>query len=461
VRLAVLPFQNFGGDPDREYLADGLTEETIASLGHIDPEHLQVIGRTSTMTYKGASKSLAVIGEELGVDYLVESSIRAEDARLRVICTLIRVRDQVQVWSASYDREPTSILVVQQELSTAIAEQITLHLSPARLHALARRHTRNPDAYDLYLRGRRFWNQLTPATTRRAVECYDGATQLDPAYALAWSGLADAFSSSPMNGDALPLHVWPLAQDAATRAVGAEPGLAEAQTALAIVNFMLGWDWPAAEAGLRQAIAVDASYAWAYIMLGNVLSQSGRHAEAWPMMRRGCELDPLSAINQAISSQVAFQAGDWSSAVEHARRAITIDPEFWVGHMQRGQVYEQLGKTELALESLNHAARLSGNSKPLSLRAHVLAKCGHADEAREMLRMLEHVSRARYIPPYALALVHAGLGERDQVFDCLDRAYTTRDVHLVFLTVDPKWDPFRTDPRFDVLLGRCGFIPTA
>ena len=460
VIVAVLPFANLGGDPDREYLADGLTEETIASLGQIDPEHLHVIGRTSTMTYKGAGKSLAVIGHELGVDYLVESSIRSEKGQLRVICTLIRVSDQVQIWSASYDREPTSVLGVQQELSMAIAGQIVLHLSPERIQALTRRHTRNADAYDLYLRGRRFWNQLTPATTRRAVDYYTGATQLDPAYALAWSGLADAYSSSPMNGDAPPLDVWPIARDAAARAVAAEPDLAEARTALAVVNFMLGWDWPAAEAGLREAIAIDASYAWAYIMLGNVLSQGGRHAEAWPMMRRGCELDPLSAISHAMSSQVAFQSGDWSSAVEHARRAIAIDPEFWVGHMQRGQVYEQLGKADLALESLNHAARLSGNSKPLSLRAHMLAKCGRADEAREMLSMLERISRERYIPPYALALVHAGFGERDEVFEHLARACVARDVHLVFLTVDPKWDPFRTDPRFDDLLSRCGFRRT-
>jgi TolB-like protein/Tfp pilus assembly protein PilF len=459
--LAVLPFENLGGHPDREYLADGFTEETIASLGQIDPEHLHVIGRTSTMAYKGAGKSLADIARELRVDYLVESSVRAENGHLRVISTLIRAHDQLRIWSASFDREPTSILGVQQELSTAIAAQIVRHIPPERLQALTRRQTRNADAYDLYLRGRRFWNQLTPATTRRALECYAQATQLDPTYALAWSGLADAYSSSPMNGDAATLDVWSLACDAATRAVGAQPRLAEARTSLAVVDFMLRWDWPAAEAGLRQALDIDASYAWAYTMLGNVLSQSSRHAEAWPLMRRGCDLDPLSAVTHAMSSQVAFQAGDWSSAMEHARRAIAIDPEFWVGHMQRGQVCEQLGQADLALESLNHAARLSGNSKPLSLRAYVLAKNGHADEAREMLRMLEDVSGSRHIPPYALALVHAGLGERDQVFECLDEAYVMRDVHLVFLTVDPKWDPFRADSRFAGLLSRCAFIPAS
>jgi TolB-like protein/Tfp pilus assembly protein PilF len=458
LRLAVLPFENLSGDPEREYLAEGLTEETIVSLGQIDPDHLHVIGRTSSAAYKGNRKAIAAIGEELKVDYVVESSIRAEGRRLRVVSKLIRAHDQVQVWSASYDREPTSMLGVQQELSTAIAEQIRLRLSPDRLKAVARRHTQNPDAYDLFLRGRRLWNQLTPATTRRAVDHYRRAIQLDPDYALAWSALADAYASSPMNGDAPPAKMWSLARDAASEAVRAEPALAEAQASLGAVEFMLGWDWQASEAALRRAIDLDPNYAWAHLVLGHLLSQSGRHAAAWRMMRRCCELDPLSAVNHSISSQVAFQARDHSAAVEHARQAIVIDPEFWVGYMQRGQAYEQLGESALAFEALTTAARLSGgNSKPISLRGYMLAKLGQTREAREVLNMLKTVLRERYVPPYAMALIYAGLGEHDEVFESLNTAYATRDVHLVFLTVDPKWNPYRADPRFDALLVRCGF----
>ncbi len=462
VMLAVLPFENIGSDPDREYLANGLTEEAIATLGQIDPEHLSVIGRTSTMAYKGTRKSLAAIGRDLSVDYLMEGSIRGESGVLRITAKLIRVRDQAQVWSASYDRQPTSMLGVQQELSTAIAKQIRLRLSPERLNALSRRQTRNADAYDLYLRGRRFWNQLTPPTTRRAVEYYTSATELDPEYSLAWAGLAEAYASGPVNGDARPLDVWPLAREAARQAIRAEANLAEAQHALGQVSWWLEWDWPTAETAFRRAVALDASNAWAHSMLGHLLSQRGRHDEASAFMRRGRELEPLSSLHCAMSSQVAFQAGDYSTAVEQARQATVIDPEFWVGYMMRGQAFEQLGETDLAFEALAIAARLSGgNSKPISLRGYLLARLGKLKDAREVLEMLEDVSRNRYVPPYAMALVHAGLGEQDTVFEWLDRAYAARDVHLVFLTVDSKWDPYRTDPRFDGFLARCDFMRSA
>ena len=205
----MLPFENLGADPEREYLADGLTEEAIAALGQVDPEHLGVIGRTSAMAYKGTTKSLAEIGQDLGATFLVEGSIRAERSRLRITTRLVRASDQIQIWSDSYDGEPGNIIEFQRELSVAIAQQIHLRLSPERLNGLARRQTQHSEAYDLYLRGRYFWNQLSPLTTRRALELYSRATELDPNYALAWCGLADAYATSPINGDANPLEVGP------------------------------------------------------------------------------------------------------------------------------------------------------------------------------------------------------------------------------------------------------------
>lgn len=460
--LAVLPFENLSGDLDREYLADGLAEETIASLGQVDPERVSVVGRTSMMAYKRTTKSLAEIGRELGADYLVESSIRTEGDRLRITSKLIRVRDQVQVWSESFDREPASMLGLQQELSSAIAEQIRLRLSPERLNALTRRQTQNPDAYDLYLRGLNFANQRTPPTTRRAIEYYERATSLDPDYALAWAGLAMAHAASLLNGDASPLEVGPHARKAGMQAVRADPNLAEAQFSLGYLNWVLEWDWTAAEAAFRRAIALDPRYPQAHLVLGHSLSQMGRHSEAAPLTRRARELDPLNAMTHALSSQVAFQARDYSAAVEYARQAIVIDPEFWIGYMQRGQALERLGKADLALEALTNAARFSShNSKPVSLRGYMLAKLGRTNEAREVLRMLEDVSHQRYVPPYAMALVNAGLGEQKAMFEWLDQAYAARDVHLMFLTVDPKWDPYRADPRFIALLARCSFTRIA
>jgi serine/threonine protein kinase/Flp pilus assembly protein TadD len=432
--LAVLPFENLSGDSDREYLADGLVEETIASLGQVDPDRLSVVGRTSVMVYKRTTKSLAEIGRELGADYLLESSIRAGSNRLRITAKLIRVRDQIQVWSESYNREATNILGLQEELSLAIAEQIRSRLSPDRLKVLARRQPRNADAYDLYLRGRNFEKQRTPPTTQRAIEYYQRATALDPEYALAWSGLAFTYAARSINSDASPLEVWPRAREAALRAVRANPNLSEAQLALGYVTWLLGWDWPTAERVLRRAVDLNPHQDTAHQALGHALSQMGRHSEAQPAMRRARELDPLYAMPYAMSSQVAFQARDYRGALDYANQAIALDQEFWIGHVARGSALEQLGQDELALQALTIAARFSGvNSKTISLRGYVLAKLGHSDEARGILTTLETVSEKKYVPPYALALVHAGLGEREAVFDWLGRAYGAHDVHLIYL----------------------------
>ena len=458
VTLAVLPFENFSGDADREYLADGLAEETIASIGQVDPEHVSVIGRTSIMVYKRTTKSLAEIGRELGVDYLLESSLQAEKGRLRVTSKLIRACDQVLLWSAVYDRKPDSMLEVQRELSTAIAEQVRFRLSPDRLNGLARRQTQNADAYDAYLRGRYFENRRTAESNVRALQQYERAIALDPNYALAWSGLAFTYSASAMNSDARPFEVLRRARDAAVQAVRANPNLAEAQFVVGYVNWIFDWDWEAAEAGFRRAMSLDPSNAATHRMLGHALSQTGRHSEAEAEMRRCRELDPLEPMSHALSSQVAFQAREYSAAVDHARRTTLIDSELWIGYMELGQAYQQMGKADLAMEALTDAGRLSGgNSKTISLRGYLLAQMGRANEAREVLRRLEILSCQRYVPPYAMALVHAGLGDPEAVFEWLDKALAARDVHVIFLPVDPKWDAYRADPRFEGLLSRCGF----
>ncbi len=460
IRIAVLPFEHLGGDPEREYLIDGLTEEIGASLGQIDPGHLSVKGRTSTRMYKRTGKSPAEIGRELGVEYVVEGSVRAESGRLRVTSKLIRVHDQVQIWAESFDSEPGSMLELQRELSAGIARQVRLRLSPDRLTALARRHTRNAEAYDFYLRGRHLWNQLTPETNRRAVASYLRATELDSGFALAWSGLADIYSASPINGDVAPMEVSPRARDAIAHAVASGSDLAETLTALGTVHYWLDWDWPATETAYRKAISVDPSYSQAHRLLGIVLAALGRHEEAREAMRHARELDPFYPMQPAISAYERLVARDYSSALEFARQATTVDPAFWIGHFQLAAVYERLGNSELALEALEKAEALSRNSKMLSLRGYILAKSGRRHQAEDVLRTLKSIAHERYVPPYAMALVHAGLGQRDSAFEWLDRAYTARDVHLV-LGKDAKWDALRDDPRFRGLVERCDFTRTA
>jgi DNA-binding winged helix-turn-helix (wHTH) protein/Tfp pilus assembly protein PilF len=457
VRIGVLPFENMGAGPDREYLADGLTEETIASLGQIDPQHISTIGRTSVMSYKRTTKSLTEIGKELNATYLVESSLRAEGDRLRITSKLIRVQDQIQIWSASYDSEPGSMLALQRELSTAIAEQVRLTLSPERLRALGRRQTLNPEAFDLYLHGRHFWQQLSPPTTRKAIEFFIHATDLDQNYALAWSGLADCYSSGPVNGDAPPQLFWPRAREATARALKAQPDLAEVQTSLGSLNFWLDWKWNAAEIAYRKAIELDPGYPLGHRMLGVALSHMARHEEAHASIRRARELDPLYVMHQSLSSQIAFAARDYSAALQFARQAIVVDPEFWIGQLHLAQVYIELGESDLALTALNHSGKLVVNSKVIALRGYIFARAGRIEEAQNVLHTLLSIAQERYVPPYAMAIVHAGLGQYDEAMQWLERCYQARDVHVVFLTIDPKWDPLRGDARFSNLLRRCDF----
>lgn len=459
IMLAVLPFENLSRKAEQEYFSDGLTEETISYLGQTNPESLGVIARTTSMAYKNTRKSIRDIGDELAVDYVLESSVQREGKRVRITSQLIRVNDQTHVWASSYDRELTGVLDIQRELSMEIARHVHLQLDPARLASLTQNQTRNIEAYDLYLRGLYFWNQLSPPTTKKAIEFYSRATEIDPGYALPWSGLAETYSTAPISGDAMPMQVWPSARDAAARAIAAAPDLAETQTSLGFVKFWLDWEWSAAEEAFRRAIALNPSYALAHRMLGITLSRMRIREESLAAARRARQLDPLNPSHQALSSQIAFTARDFSLAVQFAQQAIAIDPEFWIGHFQLGQVYEQLGKVDLALHALNNAGRLSGgNSKTFAYRGHILAKSGRIAEAEEVLRTLDAVARDRYVPPYAFALIHAGLGNEELTMQWLERAYDAHDVHLILLTMDPKWDRFRTQPRFEAIVERCGFL---
>jgi TolB-like protein/tetratricopeptide (TPR) repeat protein len=454
--IAVLPFANTTHDAEQDYLALGLTDEVTASLAQIDPGRLVVKGRTAG--YRGSTKTAVEIGRELGVDYLLEGAMLAEKGHVRVTATLIRSRDQEHVWTQGIEREITSALALQQDVSATIAAQIRARLSPDAAGVAVRRQTAVPEAFDAYLRGRFLQSRRTPEANRQAIAAYQRAIALDPNYALAWASLAFTYASSVLNADARPAEVAPLAREAADRALRANTDLAEAQFMAGYVNFVFDWDWPAAERRLRRAIALDPDAAGHHRVLGHILSQMGRSAEADAAMTRAYELDALDPLTPALWAQTAFQGRDVPAAIGHARQAILLDSTFWIGHMQLGQAFEQNRQPDLALEALAEATRLSGgNSKAISLRAYVLARAGHQAEARGILRLLEGHARERYVPPYALALVHAGLGDAPAALAWLDKAYAERDVHLIYLPVDAKWDPYRSDAGFQALLARCAF----
>src|SRR4051794_34292760 len=313
VNIAVLPFANLGADAEHDYLAAGLTDETSASLAQIDPGRLIVKGRTSR--YKGTTRTVSEIGRELSVDYLVECSLLVEGARLRATAKLIRVEDQKHVWTRSFERDVASVLGLERELSTAIAEQVRFQLSPDQLAGLNRRQTRNDEAYDQYLRGRQLMGLRTPLGNKQALDSYGRAIALDPEYALAWSALAFTYTASVVNGDAPPLEIWPRARHATDEALRINPDLPESQLAAGYMYWLLQWDWKAAEVQFRRVPRADPENAGAHRSYGHALSQMGRHAEAAASMRRARELEPLDAAIVGLSSQVSFQAKDYAAAV--------------------------------------------------------------------------------------------------------------------------------------------------
>jgi len=284
------------------------------------------------------------------------------------------------------------------------------------------------------------------------------AVELDSRYALAWSGIADAHAASAINADVRPADVSALARDAADRAVNSEPDLAEAQTSRGLVSYWFEWDWRAAEGSHRQAIALDPNYGFAHLQLGIVLAYLGRIDEARTALRRARELDPLWSLTHALSAHVDYIAGDYASSVEFARRSVAISPRSWIGYLHLAHAHERMGNTSAALQALQDAEeRGAGNSKLLSLRGFILGSTRRTDEALAVANALEEIATERYMPAYAVALVFLGLGETERALEWLDRAYAERDVHLIFLVVDPKWESCAGDPRFQRLVGRCGF----
>jgi len=456
ISVAVLPFENLTGDTGQDYLTDGLTEDTIAALGNLASARLAVIARTSVMRYKRSRKNIREIAAELAADYLLESTFRRDERSVRITSRLVRARDEAQVWSGNYDREWRSVLQLQEELGNAIAHHVENRFSSEPAAARSRSTTADPDAYDLYLRGKHYWNQIRPTALRRAIEFFDAAVSKDPSFALAWSGLADTYSVLPVTSDGDPSEHWQKARHAADEAMRLQPDLAEACASSGIVAFWLDWDWRRAEHELRGAVEQNPSYASGHRYLAHVLSNLGRHAEALAVMANACRLDPLSPALHAVSGQLFYQAAQFDATEEQARRALALNSDFWLGHLVLGKVCERMKRYGAALTECDTAFHLSeGNTEALSLKGYVMAQMGRRTEADQILKTLLDTSAARFVPPYNVALLYAGMSAPDAACEWLEKARLIRDVHIVFLPVEPKWNALRGDPAFRSLLERC------
>jgi TolB-like protein/Flp pilus assembly protein TadD len=449
IMLAVLPFLNLSGNPADEYFSDGLTEETIAHLGSMHPGRLGVIARTSSMAYKGTTKSAKQIGRELSVDYLLESSVRRQGRQVRITAQLIRVEDETHLWAQSYDRDSQSFLGLQAELGQAIAAQVRIKLTQEQKAQLARAVTSSPDAFDIYLRGRFHWNHRTREMITRSIQQFEEALAIDPHYCLAWAGVADAYAILPITSDTPTGECFPKAMKAAREAILADDRSAEAHTAMGSCKFWMEWDWKGAQAELRRAIELNPSYALAHLYYAHVLSNSGDHAAANTEISKTRELDPLSPHVYSISGQLMFQAGRYSDATSHLNRALALNPRAWIAHVVLGRIDIEHDKFEDALAHLQLAFEFSGgnNTEALSLKGYAFAKSGRRAQAEQVMGTLLEIAKHRYVPPYNIGLLSAGLGDTESAIECLRKAHHQRDVRMVFLSVEPKWKELNRDFR--------------
>jgi len=456
IMLAVLPFENLTNDPDQEYFSDGLTEETITHLGSLSPQDLGVIARTSSMAYKRTSKTVAQIGKELAVDYVLEGSVRWEQNRVRITAQLIQTSDQVHLWAESYDRDLGSALGVQSELGIAITRQVQLRLRPQAQPPLFRLQEEDFQAHDTYLRGRYHWAKRTYPEVMRARQYFQQAIQENPNYARAYAGLADCFIVLPLTSDAPARECFPQARAAATKALELDPTLAEAYTSLGTVHFWFDWDAERAEKQFQTALQLNPNYALARLFRAHCFSNSGQHEAALEEIARGCRLDPLSPIMHTLRAEFLFHDHRYGESLPEFHNALELDPNFWVAHVNLAKAYERLGQYDDALAALEKAHAFSGGiTEGIGLSGYILAVSGRVEDARAVLAKLRDLVGQKYVAPYNFALVYAGLGEETAMYDCLERAYEERDVRLTFL-IDPKWDVFRGTPRFQNLLARIG-----
>jgi len=456
--LVVLPFENLSADKDQAYFADGMTDELIAHLAKI--RSLRVISRTSSMEYKGAHKTLSQIARDLKVDSVVEGTVLRSGDRVRITAELVQVATDRHLWAETYESQLGDILTLQSHVASAIVNEIRVKLTPEDQVRLATTRQVSTQSYENYLKGRYYWNKRSQEGLTKAIDYFQLAIEQDPNYALAYAGLADCYSiiGSVIVGTVPALEVAPKARAAALKSLELDNTLAEAQTSLATVRFNYDWDWNAAASGFRRAVELNPNYATAYQRNSLYLMSMGRTSESIAEMNRAHDLDPLSiSMNFSLGWRL-YLAREYDQAIEQLRNTIDMDPDFVLPHLVLGQAYEQKRMYDQAITELRRAVDISQSSAPaIAALARTYAVSGRTTEARKLLDQLMEQSKRRYVSPFYVAIVYAGLGENDQALDWIEKAYKDRSNAIVFAKVDPQLDTLRSTPRFQSLLHRLAF----
>jgi DNA-binding winged helix-turn-helix (wHTH) protein/TolB-like protein/Tfp pilus assembly protein PilF len=454
--IAVLPFKSFGADDADEYLGVGIAETLTTRLSSL--KLLTVRPSSAVLKYATSEKETAVAGQELKVDSVLEGSIQRLGERLRVTVRLVSVADVSLLWADHFDESFTDIFKVEDSISTKVAAALALKLSGEEQRRLIKRYTDNAEAYQLYLKGRFFWNKRTGEGFKLGIAQFKQAVEKDPGYALAYAGLADSYTGLTFYNFAAPNETMPKAREAATNALAIDSSLAEAHASLAHVKVNYDWEWSDAEKEFRLSIELKPDYATAHQWYAiHYLTPTGQLEEAIQEMKRALDLEPTSLVMNTFLGATLYFAGRYDDAIEQCRKTIEMDSNFAVAHWHLGLAYEQKGMFDDAIAELQQAITLSGSS-PLMIAAlgHAYAKAGKRSEANRILDELQKLSAVRYVSSYELAAIYVALGEREQAFQRLERSYKERSFHLINLKVRPEFAPLRPDPRFHDLVRRIG-----
>ena len=453
--LAVLPFQNFSGDPRQEYVSDGLTEALIGEVAKIGA--LRVISRTSVMRYKDDRKPLPQIARELNAGAVIEGSIARFGDRIRVSVQLLDGAKDKHLWAETYERDLAEIPKLWGEVAIGIAREIRARIQPAERVRLAGRPVKR-DAFEAYLRGRYYWNKRTAENIHKAIEFFRKSIDEDPAYARAYAGLADCYNQlgTVLIGGQPPAEIRPLAIASAKRALEIDPELAEGHAALAYAR-LYDWEWAAAEEGFQRSIGLNPSYSSAHLWYSHYLSIGKRPDEALREARLARQLDPLSPIIQTQIGWILQHAGRYDEAIRELRKVLETDPDYVWALWRIGSSYASKSMFQEGIDALEKAATLSGRSASiLGTLAETYGLAGRKDEARKLLNELAALSRQRYVP--AIAFVHAyiGLGDSERVLEWLEKAYQQRENGIAYFSLWNDDGGYRSDPRFHELLRRVG-----
>ena len=458
VMLAVLPFENLTGDAGQDYFSEGLTEEMITQLGRLEPQRLGVIARTSVIHYKQHQVPVEQVGRELGVQYVLEGSVRRDSDRVRIAAQLIQVQDQTHLWAQNYDRQLEDLLQMQAEIAHEIADEIQLTLGQER-RAPRVGPVRVPasyEDYDLYLKGRFFWNKRNPEGFRQAVAWFEQAVEKDPNYARAYAGLADSYAMMSGYGLVRANDYMPKARAAALTAMQIDDSLAEAHSSLAVIVQNYDWDWQKADKEFRRAIQLNPNYATAHQWYAESLAFQGRFDDALAESERARQLDPLSLIIAADNGAILYFSRQYDRAIERFRAVLDRDPGFTRAHLVIA-AYVQKGEVEAALADLNNWRRTTDGPWTWAWEAYVYGRAGENLKARRALQQLRQVNRSWQLDPEEfLDLAYAGLDDKDKWLSWLQKACQEHSSVLADIKVDPIYDPLRSDPRFQDVLRHIG-----